>query len=257
MQVVILCGGLGTRLREETEFRPKPMVNIGSRPVLWHIMKRFAKFGHTEFVLCLGYKGEIIKEYFYHYEMKNNDFTIELGHAGNITIHNDHSERGWRVSCVDTGEKALKGARIKKIQRFIKGDEFLMTYGDSLADINIDELLSFHRSHGKEVTVSGVNQGSRFGEMRIRGDQVLAFKEKPQKANNFINGGYFVCKKSLFDYLTIDDNCDFEVGPLEKIASGGQLMMYKHPGSWACMDTLRDVEYINNLWNENKAFWAE
>jgi len=257
MQVVILCGGLGTRLREETEFRPKPMVNIGPRPILWHIMNRYAKFGHTEFILCLGYKGEMIKEYFYNYEIQNNDFTIELGASKNITIHDKHNEKGWRVTCINTGEKALKGARIKKIERFINEEPFLMTYGDSLADIDIDALLAFHRAHKKMVTVSGVNIASRFGEMRIKGDTVLSFREKPQKADNFLNGGYFVCDKSVFNYLSSDDNCDFEIGPLERIAAEGQLKLYKHHGAWACMDTLRDVEFLNNLWLENKAFWTQ
>jgi glucose-1-phosphate cytidylyltransferase len=256
MQVVILCGGLGTRLREETEFRPKPMVNIGPRPVLWHIMKRYAKFGHTNFILCLGYKGEMIKEYFYHYEVMNNDFTIELGNPKALTVNEGHDEKGWRITCANTGEKALKGARIKKIERYIVEDEFLMTYGDGLADIDIHKLVSFHRSHGRMVTVSGVNPASRFGEMRVKGDQVVAFREKPQAANNFINGGYFVCKKELFSYLSVDDNCDFEVGALEQIARDGQLVMFKHHGTWACMDTLRDVEYLNNLWAQNKAFWT-
>ena len=257
MQVVILCGGLGTRLREETEFRPKPMVNIGPRPVLWHIMKRYAKYGHTDFVLCLGYKGEMIKEYFYHYEVMNNDFTIELGNSKNMTIHESHDEKGWKVTLANTGEKALKGARIKKIEPYISGDEFLMTYGDGLADIDLDKLLAFHRQHGKMVTVSGVNQASRWGEMRVKGTQVTAFKEKPENGNNYVNGGYFVLNRRVFDSLSTDDGCDFESGPLEQIARDGQLMIYKHPGMWACMDTLRDVEYINNLWSTNKAFWAQ
>lgn len=257
MQVVILCGGLGTRLREETEFRPKPMVNIGTRPILWHIMKRYSKFGHSDFILCLGYKGEMIKEYFYNYEIQNNDFTIDLSNSKKITVHNNHNECDWRITCINTGERALKGARIKRIERFITGDEFLITYGDSVADIDLDELLAYHRAHGKIVTVSGVNVSSRFGEMRIKGDQVTAFREKPIKVNSFINGGYFVCRKDIFKYLRDDDNCDFEIGPLERIASEGQLMVYKHHGAWACMDTLRDVEYLNALWAENKGFWAQ
>jgi glucose-1-phosphate cytidylyltransferase len=257
MQVVILCGGLGTRLREETEFRPKPMVNIGPRPVLWHIMKRYAAYGHTEFVLCLGYKGEIIKEYFYNYEIMNNDFTMELGKRDSYLLHQCHDEAGWKVTMADTGEKALKGARIKKIERHIVGDEFLMTYGDGVADIDLDALLAFHRGHKKLITLTGVNPASRFGEMKLSGDRVVSFREKPDKANTYISGGFFVVNRALFDRLTTDDSCDFEVGPLEQIAREGQLMIYKHPGSWACMDTLRDADFLNGLWNSGKAFWKK
>ncbi|MDD5672589.1 MAG: glucose-1-phosphate cytidylyltransferase [Chitinivibrionales bacterium] len=255
MQVVILCGGLGTRLREETEFRPKPMVNIGPRPVLWHIMKRYAHFDHTEFILCLGYKGESIKEYFYHYEIMNNDFSLELGNAGKFILHNGHTEKGWNITLADTGEKALKGARIKRIQKYIHGDEFMLTYGDGVCDVDLEALLTFHRDHGKMITITGVNSASQFGEMRVQGNQVLTFREKPQTGDSFINGGYMVLKKEIFNYLIDDDGCDFEVGPLEQLARGGQLMVYKHPGSWACMDTLRDTERLNKMWEQGKAFW--
>jgi glucose-1-phosphate cytidylyltransferase len=255
MKVVILCGGLGTRLREETEFRPKPMVNIGSRPVLWHIMKRFAGFGHKEFVLCLGYKGEMIKEYFYHYELMNNDFTLELGSEEKYSIHQTHNENGWKVTLANTGEKALKGARIKRIEKYIPDDLFLLTYGDGLTDIDINRLIAFHKTHGKIVTISGVNPASRFGEMKVENDKVISFREKPQNANNIINGGYMVLDKKVFSFLTDDDECDFEIGPLDQLAREGQIMVYKHPGAWACMDTLRDSEYLNSLWNRDKAFW--
>jgi glucose-1-phosphate cytidylyltransferase len=255
MQVVIFCGGLGTRLREETEFRPKPMVNIGTRPILWHIMKRYAHFGHKEFVLCLGYKGEIIKEYFYNYELMNNDFSIELGKENSYTVHDKHGEGGWKITLADTGEKALKGARIKKIEKYIQGDTFMLTYGDTVADIDINKLLEFHTHHGKMVTLSGVNPASRFGEMKIAGDKVISYHEKPEKANTYINGGFFVINRKIFKYLNTNDNCDLEIGPLDEISRKGELMMYKHPGSWACMDTLRDMDYLNNLWNSGKAFW--
>lgn len=255
MKVVILCGGLGTRLREETEFRPKPMVNIGNRPILWHIMKIYAQYGYKEFILSLGYKGEMIKEYFYHYELFNNDVTLELGHPDKICIHQCHEENGWRITLTDTGEKALKGARLKKVEKYITDDEFMMTYGDGVADIDINALLAFHHSHGKLVTVTGTNPASRFGELKINGNRVESFNEKPETSSGLISGGFFVFNKGIFDYLSVDDNCDLEIGPLEKIAREGQLMVYKHTGSWACMDTLRDMDYLNMLWNENKAFW--
>lgn len=255
MKVVILCGGLGTRLREETEFRPKPMVYIGNRPILWHVMKIFAHFGYNDFILCLGYKGEMIKDYFYHYEILNNDFTIELGKSKEIRIHQIHHENGWKITLADTGEKSLKGARLKKIEKYIDSDTFMVTYGDGVANIDINALLEFHHYHGKLATVTGVNPAARFGELKIVGERVESFCEKPESNKDYINGGFFVFNKKLFDYLSVDDACDLEYGPLEEIAKEGQLMVYKHPGLWACMDTIRDTEYLNKLWNENRAFW--
>ena len=255
MQVVILCGGLGTRLREESEFRPKPMVNIGSRPILWHIMKIYACYGYNEFILALGYKGEMIKNYFCHYELMNNDVTIELGKPENICIHHSHDEAGWRITLADTGEKALKGARLKKIEKFIVSDTFMVTYGDGVANIDINDLLAFHHEHGKLATVTGINPASRFGELRINGDSVESFHEKPEDGGGRINGGFFVFNRKLFDCLTADDHCDLENGSLEELARQGQLMVYKHNGFWACMDTIRDMEYLNKLWNENNAEW--
>lgn len=255
MKVVILCGGLGTRLREETEFRPKPMVRIGDKPILWHIMKIYAHYGFKEFILCLGYKGEMIKEYFYNYELVNNDFTIELGENKNISLHKNHAENGWKITLVDTGEKALKGARLKRVEKYIPDDEFMATYGDSVGDINIPALLSFHRKHGKLATVTGINMASRFGELKINGNQVVSFHEKPQKTSGRVNGGFFVFNRKVFNYLSDDDECDLEVGAIEKIAHQKQLMMYQHKGFWSCMDTLRDSEYLNKLWSENKGGW--
>ena len=255
MQVVILCGGLGTRLREESEYRPKPMANIGNRPILWHIMKIYAYHGYNEFILTLGYKGEMIKNYFCHYELMNNDVTIELGKPENICIHHSHDEVGWRITLADTGEKALKGARLKKVEKFIASDTFMVTYGDGVANIKINDLLAFHHEHGKLATVTGINPASRFGELRITGDHVESFHEKPEDGDGLINGGFFVFNRKLLDYLTSDDHCDLEYGPLEELARQGQLMVYRHRGFWACMDTLRDVEYLNNLWAANKADW--
>lgn len=255
IKVVILCGGAGTRLREETEFRPKPMVNIGTRPILWHIMKYYAQFKCREFVLALGYKGDMIKNYFCHYELMNNDVTIELGQPENIHIHHSHDEAGWKITLADTGEKSLKGSRLKKVERYITGNTFMMTYGDGIADVDINALLAFHRAHGKMVTVTGINLTSRFGELKVAGDHVESFSEKPQHGDGLINGGFFVFNRDIFQYLTADDGCDLEIGALEQIANEGQLMVYKHRGFWACMDTLRDMEYLNRLWDSGQAHW--
>lgn len=255
MKVVILCGGLGTRLREETEFRPKPMVEIGGKPILWHIMKIYAHYGIKEFVLCLGYKGEMIKEYFYNYEVLNNDFTINLGNDKNIEIHSNHREKGWRITLADTGDKALKGARLKRVEKYIDGNVFMTTYGDGVASVDIKSLLAFHQKHGRLATVTAINPASRFGELKINGDQVKSFSEKPKNGSGLINSGFFVFNKGIFDYLSAEDNCDLEVGPLEQIVHEGQLMVYKHIGFWACMDTLRDMEYLNKLWSQGEAEW--
>ncbi len=255
MKVVILCGGLGTRIREETEFRPKPMIEVGVRPILWHIMKTYAHYNHKDFVLCLGHKGEMIKEYFYHFDIFNNDFTIGIGDKKGLELHGDNNEKGWRVTLADTGDKALKGARLKRIEKYIDDEVFMVTYGDGVADIDINALLDFHKSHGKLATVTGINPASRFGELKIKDNQVESFSEKPGNNGSFINGGFFVFNRSIFDYLLEDEKCDLEVGALEELAIKGELMIYKHTGSWTCMDTLRDMDYLNNLWNQNKAFW--
>lgn len=258
MEAVILCGGLGTRLREETEFRPKPMVHIGNRPILWHIMKTYAFYGYKDFILALGYKSEIIKEYFLNYEVMNNDVTLELGQPYNHCLHRScHDESGWRVTLSNTGEKTLKGGRIKKIQEYIKDDTFLLTYGDGVSNIDIKALVAFHKSHGKMVTLTGIKTASKFGELSLEGDKVTTFFEKPEDSKNesWINGGFFVCNRKVLDYLTTDEQCDFEYGPLEQIASEGELMVYKHYGFWACMDTLRDVERLNRLWDKGEAQW--
>jgi glucose-1-phosphate cytidylyltransferase len=260
MNVVILCGGLGTRLREETEFRPKPMVNIGSRPILWHIMKIFATQGHTDFVLALGYKGDMIKDYFLNYEAMNNDITIELGKPEQTFLHSCHEECGWKITLASTGEKTLKGARLKRVEKYVQGDTFLLTYGDGVANVDVAKLLAFHKSHGKMVTVTGVNPASRFGELKIEGDRVARFNEKPKgqgsgAAEKLINGGYMVMDRAIFEQVTDDEGCDLEYGPLERLAEQGQLMVYRHDGFWSCMDTLRDTEHLNRLWDTGQAGW--
>lgn len=255
IQVVILCGGVGTRLREETEFRPKPMVNIGSHPILWHIMKYYSQFECNDFVLALGYKGEMIKNYFCHYELMNNDVTIELGQPENMCIHHSHDEAGWKITLADTGEKSLKGSRLKKIEKYIPGETFMMSYGDGIADVDINALLAFHKAHGRLVTVTGISPTARFGELKIDGDRVVSFSEKPESGECLVNGGFFVMNRAIFAYLSVDDSCDLEIGTLEQIAKDGQLMVYKHRGFWACMDTLRDMEYLNKIWSDGKAKW--
>ena len=255
MKVIILCGGLGTRLKEETEYRPKPMVKIGNKPILWHIMKRYSHYGFKDFILCLGYKGEIIKEYFYNYEILNNDFTIELGQHNKIEVHDAHDETGWRITLVDTGEHTLKGARLKKIEKDVDSNIFMVTYGDGVANININELVDFHKSHGKIATLTGVMPPSRFGTLSVKDDQIIEFSEKPQTTDGLINGGFFVFNKKIFDYLYTDDSCDLEVGVLDKLAEQGELMVYKHGGDWVCMDTVRDMDYLNKLWSSHEAFW--
>src|SRR5439155_15193587 len=214
-------------MREETEFRPKPMVKLGSRPILWHIMKIYAHYGFKDFVLCLGYKGEVIKEYFYNYEIYNNDFVVNLGRTKSIEVVDASDDHDWRIALVDTGESAQKGARVKKVEHLIDGDEFLLTYGDGVADIDVDDLLAFHRGHGKIGTVTGVRPPSLFGELKVRNRQVELFTEKPQTSSGLISGGFFVFNRAIFDYLTTDDDCDLERGPLEQLAEQGQLMVYE------------------------------
>ena len=255
LNVVILCGGLGTRLKEETEFKPKPMVEIGGKPILWHIMKTYTHYGFNDFVLCLGYKGELIKEYFLNYEVLNNDFTIKLGHEKKITMHDTSDEGDWSITLASTGRNALKGARLKKIEKYISEDAFMVTYGDGVGNIDITKLIDFHTSHGKMATVTGVRPPSLFGELLVENGKALSFSEKPQTSTGLINGGFFVFDKKIFDYLSTDDSCDLERGPLEKLADIGEMMVYVHDGQWACMDTYRDVEYLNKLWESDKAFW--
>jgi len=255
IKVVILCGGFGTRLREETELKPKPMVEIGNMPILLHIMKIYAYHGFNEFILCLGYKGEVIREYFYHYNILSNDFTIELG-KNKIEIYPSHSENGWKVTLVDTGLKAMTGARVKRIERYIEDDTFMLTYGDGVTDLNIRELLNFHKSHGKIGTVTGVFPPSRYGELLLHGNEVVAFNEKPEIHDYVINGGFFVFNKRFFNYLNENDNCILEREPLQKLAFDGELKVFHHKGFWQCMDTYRDYKYLTELWEGGRAPWV-
>ncbi len=254
MKVVILCGGKGTRLREETEFKPKPMVEIGGRPILWHIMARYARFGFKDFVLPLGYKGEVIKRYFNDYKIRNTDFTVDLG-SGALTLHEREPEADWRVTLCDTGQETLKGARIKRVARHIDTERFMLTYGDGVSDIDLNKLLDFHIASGATATFSGVRMPSRFGTVRTdEQGKILSWEEKPV-LDEYINCGFFVFKREFLDYLSEDEECDLEKEPLEKLAKQGLLSMYPHPGRWQCMDTLRDTQKLNELWDSGRAFW--
>jgi glucose-1-phosphate cytidylyltransferase len=255
MQAIILCGGLGTRMREETEYRPKPMVEIGGRPVLWHIMKTYAHFGHKDFVLCLGYKGQVIKEYFLNYEALNNNFSICLGKSHEIQYHNGHEEQDFKVTLVDTGQETMTGGRIKRVEQFVDGDEFLVTYGDGLADVDIEKLLAFHRSHGKIATLTTVKPQSRFGVLDVSDvGRVEAFAEKPT-LEGWIAAGYFVFNRGLFKYLEGGDACILERAPLERLVADGQLMAYRHDGFFFAMDTYRDYLAVNEMWDTGRAPW--
>jgi len=254
MKVVILCGGLGTRLREETEFRPKPLVEIGRRPILWHIMKLYAHYGHQDFVLCLGYRGNMIKEYFLNYKAMNDDFTIRLGDQRITTYHDEHGEQDFRVTLAETGYATMTGGRIRRIERYIDDDTFLVTYGDGVADVDLRALVEFHRSHGKLATLTAVRPQSRFGMVELAGDgRVQHFQEKPV-LDQWVHVGFFVFHRRLFDYLPGDD-CILEREPLERLAQEGQLMAYRHPGSFFAMDTYRDHLALNELWQSGKAPW--
>jgi glucose-1-phosphate cytidylyltransferase len=256
MKVVILCGGQGTRLREETEVRPKPMVEIGGRPILWHLMKLYAHHGLNEFVLCLGYKGYIIKEFFLHYESRVNDFTVHLGRERAVDFHNGHGEEGWQVTLAETGESALTGARLRRVKRYLGREPFCLTYGDGLGDVDIPGLLAFHKSHGKLATVTGVRPPGRFGELQLEGNQVAHFAEKPQVTEGFINGGFFVFEPEVIDhYLDDTDDLILEREPLQRLAADGQLMVWRHDGFWQPMDTFREWKMLDEMWSSGKAPW--
>jgi glucose-1-phosphate cytidylyltransferase len=255
LTTMILCGGLGTRMREETEYRPKPMVEIGGRPILWHIMRLYAFHGCRDYVLCLGYKGDQIKSYFLDFEAHQSDVTVELGAPKSITYHGALAEAGWKVTLANTGLQAQTGARVKRAARHLAGDRFLLTYGDGVADIDIPALVRFHEREGTIGTVTGVRPSSRFGELLTDGPRVVRFSEKPRTHAGLINGGFFVFERRFLDYLTEDDECVLERDPLERLAAEGQLSVYQHDGYWQCMDTQKDVQHLNQLWESGHAPW--
>jgi glucose-1-phosphate cytidylyltransferase len=255
MKVVILCGGQGTRLREETEYRPKPLVDVGGRPILWHIMKMYAHYGHQEFVLCLGYRGQMIKEYFLNYEAMNNDFTMCLGKQHRIDYHGSHLEQNFCVTLAETGADSMTGSRVKQVEKYVDGT-VMVTYGDGVSDVDIGKLLAFHKSHGKLATITTMRPFSRFGILELSGDgRVEAFKEKPQ-VDGWASAGFFVFEKEVFDYLSADPGCVLEREPLEKLAREGQLMAYRHEGFFFAMDTYREYLFLNESWNKGEAPWA-
>lgn len=256
MKVVILCGGQGTRLREETEYRPKPLVEIGGRPILWHIMKLYAHYGLRDFVLCLGYRGNMIKEYFLNYEAMINDFTIRLGHQQQIFYHDHHQEQGFNVTLAETGLYTMTGARIKQVERYVDSDLFMITYGDGVSDVNIQQLLRFHKSHGRIGTLTTVRPTSRFGVLDLDAEsRVNSFAEKPQ-SEGWISAGFFVFDRRFFEYLSPDPACTLERDPLERLTHEGQLMAYRHEGFFYAMDTYREYVYLNELWSSGRAPWT-
>ncbi len=253
MKVVILAGGFGTRLAEYTDVIPKPMVTVGGRPILWHIMNLYARAGHKDFFLALGYKGDVIKEYFLNYYSLNADVTVDLS-DGEVTCHNSATV-DWRVTMVDTGLKSMTGGRVKRMQNYVGNETFLLTYGDGLADIDIRQLVDFHKQHGRLVTVSAVHPGARFGELVLNGEQVHAFAEKPQVGQGWINGGFFVIEPGFFEYL-VDDDTILERQPLERAAADGQMMAFRHDGFWHCMDTKRDHDFLEDMWASGDVPWS-
>lgn len=254
MKTIILAGGFGTRLSEYTKLIPKPMVEIGGKPILWHIMNHYARYGYDDFVIALGYKGEVIKNYFLQYYALNNDFTIDL-HTNQISYIGER-QIPWRVTLIDTGLHTLTGGRVKRLQSVIGREDFMLTYGDAVSNVDIEALLKSHYRSGRLCTVTAVHPAARFGELRLgEGDLVTSFKEKPQLNQGWINGGFFVCSPRVFDYIE-GDQTTFEGEPLERLAQEGQLHAYLHPGFWQCMDTVRDREKLNQMWEQGNAPWT-
>ncbi len=256
MKVVILAGGLGTRISEESHLKPKPMIEIGDAPILWHIMKYYSSYGYNEFIICCGYKGYVIKEYFADYYLHCSDVTFDFSEKNKMVIHENIAEP-WRVTLVDTGLYAQTGARVKRIQRYIKDEAFLLTYGDGVSNVDLNALLKRHRETGVAVTLTAIQPGSRFGVLDIdsSGERIISFREKSKEDGNWINGGFMVMEPEVFQYLNSDDNCVLERVPLETLAKEGKLGIYKHYGYWQCMDTQRDRYFLESHWNNGTAPW--
>jgi glucose-1-phosphate cytidylyltransferase len=253
MKVLVLAGGFGTRLSEETDIRPKPMVEIGSKPILWHIMKMYSKYGFNDFVVLLGYKQYYIKEYFANYFLHQSNVTINL-QTGKMEVLNNSSEP-WKITLLDTGLDTMTGGRVKRAQEIVGNESFMLTYGDGVSDINIDELIKFHKSHGKSMTMSSAQPAGRFGALNLDGEKVNSFMEKPKGDGGWINIGFFVCEPKVFDYITEGDSTVFEQSPLKNLALDGELFTYKHDGFWSPMDSLKDKNDLNKLWDDGKAPW--
>jgi glucose-1-phosphate cytidylyltransferase len=255
MQVVILCGGQGTRIRDVAEDIPKPMIPIGGRPIIWHIMKSYAQHGFTDFILCLGYKSWVIKRYFLDYHLASADFSLRLGAGDDVKIHGPYGAENWQVTLAETGLDTMTGCRVKRIEKYIQGDTFMLTYGDGVANVDVGRLVDFHRQHGKIGTVTAVCPPGRFGEIELDQGQVVEFSEKPLVARGRISGGFFVFKRNIFDRLHDDASLVFERAPLMQLARDGELMAFRHDGFWQPMDSSRDFKYLNDLWNADKAPW--
>ncbi len=255
MKVVIFAGGLGTRISEETDTRPKPMVEIGGKPILWHIMKIYSQFGFNDFIICLGYKGYVIKEYFMHYFLHNSDITIDI--ANNKVETHDSNTEAFKVTLVDTGLNTKTAGRLKQVQKYIGNEDFMLTYGDGVCDVNLEELVQFHKTHNKIATVTSIQLDARFGGMDVGTDgEVLSFREKAKDESKWINGGFFVLKPEVFNYLKGDvNNMMWEDEPLESLANDNELIAYRHHGFWKCMDALRDKIELEDLWKHNQAKW--
>lgn len=257
MKVVILCGGYGSRIRDVADSIPKPMIPIGRQPILWHIMKYYASFGHKEFVLCLGYKGQTIRDFFLNYESHTQDATVVLGRNGSVRYHTNHNEADWQVTLADTGQDAHTGARVRKIRHYLGQDEeFMLTYGDGVGDVDIDKLAIFHQAHGKILTVTGVHPPGRFGELRAGFDNVVTeFNEKPQATAGRISGGFFVCNRRIFDYLNSAEHLVFEEEPMKRLVADRQMCVFEHNGFWQPMDTSREYQLLNTIYATGKAPW--
>lgn len=256
MKVVILAGGLGTRISEESYLKPKPMITIGEQPILWHIMKIYSSYGFHDFVICCGYKGYMIKEYFADYYLHRSDVTFDFADENRMTVHQNVAEP-WRVTLVDTGLKAQTGARVKRVQKYIGDEPFMLTYGDGVSDVDLNALLAQHHASGKTVTLTGIQPGGRFGVLDIALDEqtISGFREKAKEDGGWINGGFMVCEPTLFEYLSAEDNCILERKPMETLAREGKLGIYKHTGFWQCMDTQRDHGRLEQLWASGAAPW--
>ncbi|KIT46943.1 glucose-1-phosphate cytidylyltransferase [Vibrio parahaemolyticus EN9701121] len=253
MKTLILAGGFGTRLSEETDVKPKPMVEIGGKPILWHIMKMYSEHGYNEFVILLGYKGYYIKEYFANYFLHQSNVTIDLSN-NEMKIHKNTSEP-WTVTLIDTGLNSMTGGRVKRAQEIVGNEPFMLTYGDGVSDVDIKELVKFHKGHGKAITMTSVQPDGRFGAIEIEGDRITQFLEKPKGDGSWINGGFFVCEPEVFDYITEGDSTVFEQAPLQNLAAAGELYSYKHHGFWKCMDTLKDKNDLEAMLKSNTAKW--
>ena len=254
MKVVILAGGRGTRISEESDLKPKPMIEIGGAPILWHIMKYYSSFGYHEFIICCGYKGHLIKEYFADYYLYRSDVTFDFSAENRMTVHQNVAEP-WKVTLVDTGLNTQTGARVKRVHDYVGDEPFMLTYGDGVSDVDLSALLRQHKESGNEVTITGVQPGGRFGVMEIAGQTVTGFREKAREDGGWINGGFMVVEPKIFDILDVDEDCILERQPMETLAAEGRLGVYKHTGFWQCMDTQRDKIWLEARWRENTAPW--